>query len=125
MKRSYTDLTSLLLRLAFGGMMIPHGIKKINKLGGALSEATFADPLGVGGQTSLLLAIFSEIVCATLVILGVKVRLSTLPLIATMAIAAFVVHGDDGFAKQEPALLFLAGYLAIFLLGKDKYSVWA
>lgn len=133
MKKSYPDITALLLRIAFGALMLPHGYKKIEKLQAAYDRPEIlesidvlipisSDPLGIGEKATLIIAIIVELVFASLVILGVKVRITTLPLIATMGVAAFLVHADAPFAKKELALLFLAGYLAIFALGAGKYS---
>lgn len=123
MKKSYLDIAALVLRLGFGAMMIPHGLKKIDKLNNPISELTFTDPLGVGSKNSLIAAAVVELLFPVLVMLGAKVRITTLPLIATMIIAAFVVHQGDSISDREPALLFLFGYVAIWFLGAGKYSV--
>ena len=36
---------------------------------------------------------------------------------------AFVVHLDDPFGRKEKAVLYLVGYMIIFLLGPGKYSI--
>lgn len=123
MKKRYLDLSALILRLGFGAMMIPHGLKKLDKLNNPISEFTFSDPLGIGSKNSLIAVTVVELLFPVLVILGAKVRITTLPLIATMVIAAFVVHQGDSLSDREPALLFLCGYVAIWLLGAGKYSV--
>lgn len=123
MKKSYLDIAALVLRLGFGAMMIPHGLKKIDKLNNPISELTFTDPLGVGSKNSLIAAAVVELLFPVLIMLGAKVRITTLPLIATMIIAAFVVHQGDSISDREPALLFLFGYVAIWFLGAGKYSV--
>lgn len=123
MKKSYLDLTALILRIGFGALMIPHGLKKLDKLNNPISELTFTDPLGMGSKNSLIAAAVVELLFPVLVMLGAKVRITTLPLIATMVIAAFIVHKGDSLSDREPALLFLFGYVAIWLLGAGKYSV--
>jgi putative oxidoreductase len=40
-----------------------------------------------------------------------------------MSVAAFIVHFDDPFKSKELALLYLAGYLIIFVIGPGKYSI--
>lgn len=117
-----TDIALLLLRLCFGGLMfINHGIPKVARLG-AEGGIKFADPLGMGPEISLWLALFAELGCAALVVLGLFTRLATVPLIITMAVAAFIVHGDDPFKEMEGALLFLIPYIALLLLGPGYYS---
>lgn len=119
----YPDLGKLILRVAFGGMMIPHGVAKLDRLENGLSNVKFADPIGLGPEVSLILTLIIEIGCSAMVILGIKTRWFLIPLILIMVIAAFVVHGSDPFKKKEMALLYLAGYLAILLLGSGKYSL--
>jgi putative oxidoreductase len=119
----YFDLGALVLRLTFGGLMLPHGIKKLDKFENGFSAVDFPDPIGLGPGVALLLTLFSELVCAGAIVLGIKPRIFTIPLIITMLLAAFVVHGDDPFAKKEKALLFFGGYLAILLMGGGRYSI--
>jgi len=117
-----TDIALLLLRLCFGGLMfINHGIPKVARLN-AEGGIKFADPLGMGPEISLWLALFAELGCAALVVLGLFTRLATVPLIITMAVAAFIVHGDDPFKEMEGALLFLIPYIALLLMGPGYYS---
>lgn len=116
------DLALLVLRLGFGGFMVyGHGWRKLMSFG-KLSES-FADPLGVGSQASLAMAVFAEVGCAILLLLGLATRLAVLPLIATMSMAAFVVHGADPFSSKELALVYLTAYTAILLAGPGRYSI--
>ncbi len=115
------DIGQLLLRISFGGMMLTHGIPKLNKL--INGDFGFADPIGLGETFTFILAVLAEFLCSILVVIGFKVKWTVLPLIATMAVAVFVVHADDAFKKKEFALLYLAGYIAIFLFNSGKYSL--
>jgi len=118
-----TDVALLLLRLAFGGLMaINHGWGKTTKW---LVDGNFgfADPLGIGMKQSLILASGAELVCAGLLAVGLFTRLSALPLLFTMAVAAGIVHGADPLAKKEMALLYGAAYAALFLLGPGRLSL--
>ena len=117
------DWASLLLRISFGGLMIlNHGWKKLGKImeGG---EIKFADPLGMGAELSLYLTVFSEVLCGVLLVLGLFTRLSTLFLSFTMLVAALVVHAGDSLKDREMALLYLAAYLAIWLIGPGRFSL--
>lgn len=118
-----TDLGKLLMRLGFGGLMLPHGFSKLNKLFESGLDAGFADPFGIGAFPTLLVAILAEVICPILVILGIKVRLSTIPVIITMATAAFIAHAGDPWSKKEMAILYLIGYSAIALIGARNYAV--
>jgi putative oxidoreductase len=83
----------------------------------------FPDPIGVGATASLALAVFSEVLCSILLILGLGTRLAAIPLLITMLVAAFIVHGSDGFGKQELPLMYTAIYLVIAIAGAGKYSI--
>lgn len=110
------------LRLGLGVFMLAlHGWGKLTRL--ANGNMAFADPLGIGQGTSLVLATFAEFACSILLVLGLFTRLACVPLIVTMAVAAFMVHGGDPWAKKELAYLYLSGYLALIFMGPGKFSV--
>jgi len=117
-----TDLGLLFLRLAAGGIMaFSHGWGKFQKvLSGDLS---FADPIGVGEEASLILTVFAEFFCGILVALGLFTRAALIPLIITMLVAVFIIHADDPFSKQEFGLLYLVPYVTLFLAGPGKLSL--
>lgn len=58
-----------------------------------------------------------------LVVIGFGTRLAALPLVFTMGIAAFVVHGSDPWAKKELAVLYGAVFLVLFFTGAGRFSV--
>ncbi len=102
-------------------MLIEHGLGKVERL--SQEPIRFADPLGVGTELSLQLAIGAEVGCAALLVLGVASRLMLAPLIFTMAVAAFIVHGADPLGDKEMALLYLVAYVALLLMGPGRLSV--
>ena len=116
------DLGLLLLRLGGGGFMLTHGLPKLLKLF-TVGAGRFPDPFGIGATASLSLAVFSEVFCAALLILGFRTRWASLPLIVTMGVAAFLVHGADPFKKKELALIYLCIYLALALFGGGRFSL--
>lgn len=101
--------------------MLTHGIPKIGRLLGD-GPVKFADPFGLGPEISLGMAIFAEVICAVLVMVGFKTRLATIPLIITMLTAAFYAHWDDPFAKKELPLLYVCVFLGILAFGAGKYA---
>ena len=117
----YSNLASLILRLGFSGMMLSHGWGKFNNL--ISGNFSFADPIGIGEAPTLVLAVLGEFVSPILLIVGFKTRMATILPIATMITAAFIVHAADPWANKEHALLYLVGFLGIFLLGGGKYSL--
>jgi putative oxidoreductase len=115
------DFALLLTRVAIALLMLTHGVPKIGGL--AEDPVQFMDFLGLGPGVSLTLALFAEVICSILVLLGLGTRLAVIPLAITMMIAAFHVHIGDPFAKQEMALHFLLVYVVLFILGSGKYSI--
>ena len=110
-----------LLRFTFSAMMLSHGIPKLlNLIQGTLMNA---DPIGIGVLATTILVVIAEAICPMLIIIGYKTRLASIPVIITMGVAAFIVHGADPIGMKEKALLFLFGFLAIALLGAGKHSV--
>ena len=113
-----TNLAILLLRVALGAqMLIGHGWGKLMSY--SEKAATFEDPLGVGPATSMALAVFGEVVCMSLLVVGAFTRLAALGGAVTMAVAFFLVHGGklSGANSGEMAFLYLVGFVAIFLTG--------
>ena len=118
----FTSVSLLILRLFFGGVMLfAHGWPKLAAINERIS--TFPDPLGVGSPLSYSLAVFAEVGCAILVMVGLMTRFALVPLIITMAVAFFVVHGADPFAKKELAFMYLAAYVAMLLPGPGLFSL--
>ena len=112
----------LLLRVGIGVFMLTHGYGKLLNLMGSES-IQFPDPLGVGGTASLSLAVFAEVFCSVLLILGAFTRIAAVPLLITMLVAAFIAHASDGFGKQELPLIYAIIYVAILIAGPGKYAV--
>ena len=121
MNNSFSQIGLLVLRVGFSGMILTHGIPKLQKI--IAGDFSFGDPMGIGATPSLILACIAEIVFPILIIIGYKTRLATIPVIFTMAVAAFIVHPADPFRVQEMSILYLIAFLAIALLGPGKYSV--
>lgn len=117
-----TDVGLLLIRVGFGfSMMLGHGLGKLQAYD--TLKTGFPDPLGVGAQASLTLAVFAEVVCSGLLIAGLATRLALTQLIATMAVAFFIIHGSDPMAKKELALVYLMVYVGLFFTGPGRLSI--
>lgn len=125
MSTNYTtgafNLATLLLRLGCGGLIIHHGYSKLVNF--AQYKTQFMNFLGLGQSTTLGLVIFAELVCGALLLIGLFSRLACVPLIITMCVALFKVHGGQIFGEGEMAALYLAGYLALIIMGPGKISV--
>lgn len=111
------------LRAVVSCFMIVHGIGKWHMLMSGADTSQFPDPLHIGHSTSLGLAVFAEVVCSALLFVGFATRLVVLPLIITMIVAVFIIHGAQGFQERELAGLYLLIYLVLFSTGSGKYSL--
>lgn len=120
MKKNFTDLALLILRLGFGGFMLTHGIPKISRLS---DPSGFPDPLGVGAMPSLILTLIGEVVAPFLIIIGFKTKWAAFPAAITMLVAAFVIHAKDDIGTKEHALLFCIAFTVIVLTGAGKFSI--
>lgn len=115
------DVALALLRVALAALMLRHGIPKLLEFDARAAD--FPDPLGVGHTTSLVLAIFGEVLCSLLLIPGVLVRLAAIPFCTTMLVAFFLVHAEDTFDQKEMAFLYLVGGIVILIGGGGRFSV--
>jgi len=112
----------LVIRLFVGISMLTHGLPKLDKLI-ANDKIEFMNFLGLGSAISLVLVVFAEFLCSVFIILGFLTRFATIPLMITMLIAFFVVHGSDPYATKELSLVYFFFYLTIFVLGSGKFSL--
>lgn len=117
-----TDLALLLVRFAFGVQMaFLHGWGKLQSyLGGASS---FADPLNIGWKYSMWGTIAGEFVCGLLLAAGLFTRVAGFGMAFTMGVAAFMIHGQSGWAKRELAVCYLAVALLVMFTGAGRFSL--
>lgn len=115
------SLFLLAMRILFGLLLMSHGIQKLSHFHEI--SLSFPDPLGVGSSLSLGMAIFGELVCSMAFVAGILYRLAMIPMIVTMCIAFFVIHGHDVFAVKELAFVYLAVFILMYIAGPGKFSV--
>jgi putative oxidoreductase len=114
------DAAFLLLRVSFGLLLMRHGWDKLSTY--SENASTFPDPLGVGTSFSLMLTIFAELFCSALVVVGFFTRPALLLLMMTFLVIVSLIHGNDPLSDKEHGLMYLFGFLSIFLTGPGKYS---
>ncbi len=118
----FADLSLLLMRFSFSMLLLlNHGWPKVLNFEKAFSS--FPDPLGVSAEVSYSLAVFAEVFCPVLLVFGLFTRFATIPLLITMGVAVFIVHGGDSLAKQELGLVYFVAFLTLLLAGPGKYSL--
>lgn len=118
---SATSFSILILRIGIAVLMLTHGLPKLDKF--AEEPVQFLDFLGMGTTLSLGLAIFAEVVCSILVLIGLGTRLAVIPLAFTMLIAITQVLADDPFARKELPVHYLLVYIVLFITGSGKFSL--
>lgn len=116
------DLGLLLFRVGMGALLLTqHGWGKYT--GFAEKSPTFSDPMGVGPVTSMALAIFAEVVCSFLVMIGLATRLAAIVVTGTFMVIVNIVHGADPIKEKELALVYLLTFAVIVLTGPGRFSI--
>ena len=115
-----SSLFLLAMRVMIGSLFLAHGLEKT--LNFAVLSANFPDPLGIGSNASLILAIFSELFCSIAFIFGFLYRLVLLPMIFAMGMAFFVVH-DGSLVGGELSLFYMLAFVFMYLIGPGNYSI--
>lgn len=119
------ELGLLILRAWLGlTMLLNHGIPLMTHF--AENAAKFPDPFGVGAKISLSLAIFAEVGCSALLVIGFFARPAALALAITMGTAFALVHKGSlatGPGSGELAFMYLGGYLTLLFTGAGSFSI--
>ncbi len=122
-KEMLRNIGLLVLRACAGGMLLVHGYGKLAGLINGQGDV-FPDPLGIGHTFSNVLAVGAEFFCALFVIAGAFTRIATLPILFTMFVAIFFVHGLSTFTGgYELALCYLVMFASVLLCGAGRFSV--
>ncbi len=127
----FPNLGLFLLRTMLAVVFLFHGSQKLlGAFGGHGLEAT-AQWMGSIGiplpMLSATLAALSETLGGIALLTGLYFRPVLIPLVFTMLVAAFVGHGDKGFAAQqggmEYPLTLMVAVLALVLTGPGTIRV--
>ena len=112
----------LFFRVATGlTMAFAHGLGKIPpKQGfiGFLAKLGFPTP-----EVFAWLAGLSELVGGLFLAVGLATRFSAASLTFTMGVAAFMAHASDPWKAKELAIVYMFGYVFLFISGPGKFSV--
>lgn len=117
-----TDAAILFIRVGIAALMLTHGLPKLAMLFSS-EPVTFPGVFGMTAELSLTLAVFAEVFCSILVLVGLGTRFAAIPLIFTMGVAAFYIHAADPFTNKEMSILYLLGFALILITGAGKYSL--
>ncbi len=124
------NIGKLVLRLTIGGLMLFHGIAKLQDFGGTVEK--LGGMLTQYGLPSFLVygVFIGEVLAPILIIVGFLTRPAAGVLCFTMIMAIGLAHSGDIFLRSpqhggsmiELPLLYLLGSVAIALLGAGQFS---
>lgn len=115
----WTDSAMLFLRVFAGGMLLSHGIMKIQNFDFMIGN--FPSMLGMGSEVSLIMATIVEVGASLFIIAGALTRLALIVAAFTMFMAAFFGHSGGGFG--ELAFVYMGVFIALFIAGPGMYSM--
>ncbi|MCD5994663.1 DoxX family protein [Pseudomonas sp. CDFA 602] len=96
-------------------LLVVHGLPKL--FNWSTEVHRIEDPFGLGGSLTLGLAVFAEVICPLLLILGIYARLACLPVLAVLAIAVLVVHPEWSLEQGQFAWLLIILFAGLALTG--------
>lgn len=106
----------LLMRVGAALMLLlVHGLPKLLDWSGELQR--IEDPLGLGAPLTLALAVFAEVLCPLLLILGLWARLACLPVLAVLGVSLLLVHPQWSLEQGQFAWLLLVLYAGLAVTG--------
>ena len=118
------DFALLALRLWIGlTLLLAHGWSKLT--GFSAMSGGFPDPIGLGSEVTLALAVFVEVIASALLVVGLLTRLAALLIAVQLLIAFFIVHGGafSGPQSGELAWIYAGAAFAVFFAGAGRFSV--
>lgn len=115
------DLVIFFTRIIIACLMMPHGLPKFSKM--MDGNFQFADPIGLGEKTSLIMVVLCEVGCSVLLILGLASRFALFGLVFTMCVIVFITHSSDPIGDKETPILYLIAFVIFFVSGPGKFSL--
>ena len=116
------NLSIFLIRLGFGGFLfLNHGLLKLNRF--SELKNSFSDPFHVGHTTSLVLALFAEVFCSLLLVLGLLTRLASFVLVILFLTIIFIIQKHKPLENSELAILYLIASITTLFCGPGKWSL--
>lgn len=98
-----------------------HGLPKL--LNWSVELQRIEDPFGLGPTLTLAMAVFAEVVCPLLLILGVFARLACLPVLAVLGVALVVVHPEWTLEQAQFAWLFTVLFAGLAITGPGAWAI--
>lgn len=117
-----SDWALLFLRVAGSLLLLAaHGLPKLLNIQTELG--LIEDPLGLGPVVTLSLALFAEVVCPLLIILGPFTRLASLPILAVLLVSLALVHPEWSLAEGQFAWLLAIIFTTLAIAGPGRFAL--
>jgi len=115
-------LALLFLRVTAALLLLQvHGLPKLLHWQSELQY--IEDPFDLGATPTLALAVFAEVLCPILLILGVFARLACLPVIAVLLVALLFVHPQWSLEEGQFAWWMLILFTTLAIGGPGAYRL--
>lgn len=116
------DLGLLFLR-ASGALFLlfVHGLPKLLDFTAQL--ALIEDPFHMGATVTLSMAIFAEVLCPLLILVGVLTRLACLPILFLLLVALVVVHPDWTVEQGQFGWLLTLIFTSVLIAGPGRLAL--
>lgn len=112
----------LFLRVSGGLFLLwVHGLPKLLDFTAQLQ--LIEDPFHLGAHLTLILAIFAEVLCPLLIIVGVLARLACLPILFVLLVALLVVHPQWSVAEGQFGWLLLILFTTVLIAGPGRLAI--
>jgi len=115
-------LALLFMRVSAALLLLQvHGLPKLLHWHSELQH--IEDPFGLGATPTLALAVFAEVLCPILLILGLFARLACLPVIAVLLVALLFVHPQWTLEEGQFAWWMLILFIGLAIAGPGAYRL--
>jgi putative oxidoreductase len=116
------DVGLLFLRVSASLFLLwVHGLPKLLNYSAQLQ--VIEDPFHLGAHLTLMLAIFAEVLCPLLIIVGLLARLACLPVLCVLLVAMVVVHPQWSIEEGQFGWLLLILFTSIFIAGPGRLAL--
>jgi putative oxidoreductase len=110
------------MRVGAGALLIyGHGWPKLMHF--SERAGRFADPLHIGHDRSLMLAIFAELICAAAVILGFATRFAAAVIVILFAVILAAVTRGAPYDERELAMIYCVPFLCLVFTGGGNFAL--
>ena len=121
------DLGLLILRISIGGLMLLHGIAKLQHGAGFIEQVV----VDAGLPSFIAYGVYiGEVIAPLFILFGYGTRAASVVFAGNCLVAALLVHSQDIFTLNEQGGwsvellgLFFLGAVALIFTGGGKYSI--